>query len=452
MSRISPRYATTLRRIAAFRDDEDGGYMVWSLLWFLVYCGIGGLAVDVTDAYRNQALLQSTADAAALAGAMSLPDASSASTEALLFSADNMSPGINGDVLKGSDISVGTWDTAARTFTPGGIAPNAVRVVTQRSDANTNPVDMTVLGVISLFGMAPRWNIATEAIAIRYVPACANEGFIARNKVDISSGNDLLNRICLHGQTAGVDVQNHDYFEPGVTVSMPDLDMLPDRASIFAQNPGLADALSEGDLWPKDVDLLNQYVSQLQSLNTGFNPSWAFMYRPNGTGGYIMPTKVTGKSLPAILEPYTVYDIDCNGQQKLPTNVLVEKVVIVATCRLQASADVSAGNVVIASTYSGGGAAIDMAAKSNLGLADNCAPGGGVELYTPGNVHVSAQGIWNGLRVVAGNDVKFTANNSDIRGISVQAGHEFDFTSNNQFGFCVGNNPGPRAWHYRLVL
>jgi Flp pilus assembly protein TadG len=52
----------------SFLRDESGSYTIWSLIWFSLYVAIGGLAVDMTDAYRNQTLLQSTADASALAG------------------------------------------------------------------------------------------------------------------------------------------------------------------------------------------------------------------------------------------------------------------------------------------------------------------------------------------------------------------------------------------------
>ena len=44
---------------------------------------MGGFAVDMTDAYRNVTLLQSTADASALAGVMSLPDEDDAVAQAL---------------------------------------------------------------------------------------------------------------------------------------------------------------------------------------------------------------------------------------------------------------------------------------------------------------------------------------------------------------------------------
>ncbi len=33
-----------------FLGDERGGYTIWSLIWFSLYVGIGGLAVDMNDA------------------------------------------------------------------------------------------------------------------------------------------------------------------------------------------------------------------------------------------------------------------------------------------------------------------------------------------------------------------------------------------------------------------
>lgn len=436
--------------LTRFLRDEQGGYTIWSLCWFLIYCGIGGLAVDVTNAYRNQELLQSTADAAALAAVISLPDQGNAVSQAIAYSEGNMSNSVNGVVLTDSDVAVGTWDSVTRTFSAGGALPNAVKTVTRRSTANDNPVSMSVLRIASIFGMAPEWNISTESIAIRFVPECLNDGFIASNQVDLSSNNDLLRRICIHGQIQGVDLQNHNYFEPGVRVSMPDLDLLPDRDNLYDMNPGLAEALAEGDVYPRDVDFLPTIIQGLRDLDPNYIPS--YMYRQDADGTIIPPAKVTGNNLPGTLSEFTVYDITCNGQDKLPTNTLVKNVVIVATCRLQAPSDFSAGNVIIASTATGGGAAaIQMAAKSELGQSDDCSPGGGVELYALGDIHISAQGDFNGLRVVAGNDVKLTSNNNGIRGISVQAGNDIDFSSNNEFGLCSGGIPGRFAWHFRLV-
>ena len=434
-----------------FLDDEAGGYTIWSLVWFMLYAAIGGLAVDVTNAYRTQTALQATADAAALAAAMALPDTDAAVTEAAIYAAENMDPEENGDVLSVSDVTVGVWNSETRTFTPGGASPNAVHVVTRRAGSNGNPVSMAMLRILALFGLDPQWDVTAEAIAERYVPKCANDGFIARNRVDISSNNDIDNYVCVHGQRMGVDLQNGNVFHPTVQVSMPDLDMLPDRPNLFAMNPGLEEALVEGDMLPRDVDFVDSYIEQLRNLDTGpYDPTHPFMYEQMGNGTLKKPKKVVANNLPPVLEPYTVYDIDCNGQIQIPGQ-LVEKVVIVASCRIQTAAGANLRDAVVASTYTGPAAAVHMAAQSTLGAADNCAPGGGVEIYTPGDVKIAAKGTWNGLRIVAGNDVMFTANNVAIQGISVQAGNDITFTSNNQFALCSGNNPGPYAWHYRLV-
>lgn len=434
--------------ICRFIRDEDGGYTLWSLVWFILFCLIGGLAVDATNAYRHQALLQSTADASALAGVTMLPDTEAAVAEALHYSTATLSDASHGEVLKGSDVVVGTWDAATHRFSAGGASPNAVRVVTRRSNLNDNPVSMSMLRIASIFGLNPEWNINVDAIAIRYLPKCLNDGFVAMNRVDINSNNNLSNFICLHGQTAGVDMQNHNTFAPGVQISMPNLGLLPDRENLLGMNPGLAEALAEGDLYPRDIDFVDYRIAGLRNLDPNYVPD--YMYRTGTNGEIIPPAKVTGSDLPATLAEYTVYDISCDGQLKLPSVQMV-KMVIVADCRIQSSAGTDLQDVVVATSYAGNNAAIDLAAQTALGRPDNCAPGGGVELYTPGDVNIAAQGNWHGLRVVAGRDVSLTALNVGIHGMSVQAGHDIRFTSNNDFALCSGSVPGTFAWSYRLV-
>ena len=65
-----------------FLHDEIGASTIWALVWFSIYVAMGGLAVDITDAYRAQTMLQSTADASALAGVISLPDQTDDDTQA----------------------------------------------------------------------------------------------------------------------------------------------------------------------------------------------------------------------------------------------------------------------------------------------------------------------------------------------------------------------------------
>ncbi len=103
-----------------FLRDEGGGYTIWGLTWFILYVGIGGLAVDVTDAFRNQTMLQATADSAALAGIVSpLGDESEVDTWAVTYAAFNMSPSVHGDVLKTTEVDIGRWNFTTRSFSVG---------------------------------------------------------------------------------------------------------------------------------------------------------------------------------------------------------------------------------------------------------------------------------------------------------------------------------------------
>ena len=435
--------------IRGFLRDERGGYTVWSLVWFILYLAIGGLSVDISDAYRNQSLLQSTADAAALAGAIALPDTDEAVAQALAYAAENMDPASHGQVLVDREVIVGTWDIATETFTGGGVEPNAVRVITRRDARNGNPVAMNFLRVLALFGARTEWDVSTEAIAIRYVPKCINEGMIALDNVDTQSNNEYHHYICLHGQNGGVAVRQGNTFEPGVQVSMGDLDDLfvPDMDG----NTGLAEALIEGDVWPKDIAALDSIIEILRNLDTTYHPAYDFMFRADGYGGIDHPNRVRSNTLPNTLAPYTVYEINCNGQLRLPADAIVSNVVIIAGCRVHSAANLTLQDVAIVSTATGGGgSAIHMAAQTSLGAADDCSAGGGVELYARGDVQIAAQGDFHGLRIVSAGNVQFTARNVGIHGMSVQAVN-IDFTSENRFGLCTGNVPGAFTWHYRLV-
>ncbi len=64
-----------------FLNDELGGGTIFGPLWFVLLVGITGLAVDATDGLRNRTMLQATADAAALGGAIDLMTASAPGAE-----------------------------------------------------------------------------------------------------------------------------------------------------------------------------------------------------------------------------------------------------------------------------------------------------------------------------------------------------------------------------------
>ena len=466
-----------------FLRDESGGYTIWSLIWFSLYVAMGGLAVDMTDAYRNQTLLQSTADASALAAVMSLPDQTDAVAQALAYSTDNMNPAINGDVLKDAEVIFGNWDFATRTFTPGTADPDAVWVITRRDDANNNPLATNFLRILGLWGLPmDRWNISVEAIAVKYVP-CYEDGFAAANWVDMNGGNDFYNGICIHGQNdiedhgqdKGVYLRNDNTFEgphgdvPGVTVSTPYPDEdITDLNSTCSHNDGLCGtdvsygAKRAGDAMPEDVDLLGNIMTGLLDPASIYMPD--YMYQTDIlTGDLMTPNIVTinnAEKYAGPYEPYTIYDMRCTSGSKavaLPAKTTISNVVIVADCSINSSNGLHLENVTLASSYAGSNQnglqqdVISLASGTYLGNADYCTDGGGVQIYSASSVRVAAQGEFHGLQIVAAYDVKFTARNVGVWGMDVQAGHDIFLTSNNDFGLCPGSGEEGYAWQYRLV-
>ena len=85
-----------------FLNDELGGGTVMGLLWLILLVGITGLAVDTINGFHTRTMLQATAtaDTAALAGVIDLPNEDTAVTSAVAYSAGNMSAALYDSVLK----------------------------------------------------------------------------------------------------------------------------------------------------------------------------------------------------------------------------------------------------------------------------------------------------------------------------------------------------------------
>ncbi len=135
------------------------------------------LTVDLGHAWLVRGQLQNAADAAALAGARSLDGLNNrgqfatAIATAETFSAYQRADGTP-VMLGGGDVVLGSWNFAARTFTPGMALPymvNAVQVTTRRTQATGNAVQNAIAG---LWG-TPSTDVTATAIAAGGSPASA---------------------------------------------------------------------------------------------------------------------------------------------------------------------------------------------------------------------------------------------------------------------------------------
>jgi Flp pilus assembly protein TadG len=444
-----------------FVADESGGGTIMGLFWFMLLVGICGLAVDITDGLRNRTMLQATADAAALAGVIDLPNEAAAKATAVAYSADNMGADVNGAVLDINDVTPGVWDHETRTFTPAnavapGVPLDAVHVMVRRSAQNDNAVPVNFLRIVGL----QTWNVRAQAIAQKYLPDCLYDGLIARQMVDISSNNSFVRRICVHGQQ-GVELQSNNYFEEGVNVSMMDLATLEIPASGMDSNVGLPEALRESSLDPRMVNHVDQIMA------TMIDPSSAnfLEYIP----GYISLTDDAGSPLPVIVvdekfdlstaEENRIYHVDCrpNKNVHIPNNSVVQNVVIIAECEVHIGSGATIMNSVIGSRSGGNGniskANVSAAANVQLGAPDNCSPGGGVRIFSNATIHTSSSTGIDGVQMVAVGDIELGARDMGINGISAQSGEDIKLTSNNMFGLCSGGtDPLLTVDYYRLVL
>lgn len=136
-----------------FRRNQQGNVLIVMGASLGVIAGVGGLAIDMGNAYVLRGQLQRTADAAALAGVSKLPNSGQALITARDFAVKNMPTADHGTVLANQDVVAGNWDGGSRTFTAAGVPVNALRVIAKRSQDNGNaaPTFFTrILGVNSL--------------------------------------------------------------------------------------------------------------------------------------------------------------------------------------------------------------------------------------------------------------------------------------------------------------
>ena len=173
-----------LRDIVRFGRDEAGVGSIYMLALLPLFLILAGFGMDGTAAFRTRDMLQSTADAAALAGALQLPTGGAASTnqqcaavnKALSYSHANMSVAGFGNVLNSTytsasvctpgDVVFGDWNGTTFTSPAPAGKGNAVQVTVKTAAANSNPYPTSFLALIG----KSSWDIVATAIAMNGVP------------------------------------------------------------------------------------------------------------------------------------------------------------------------------------------------------------------------------------------------------------------------------------------
>ncbi|MAQ86481.1 MAG: hypothetical protein CMH12_25320 [Maritimibacter sp.] len=416
--------AISLNNFRTFQDDETGAMTIFGLQLFM--CGLifGGLAVDVGFAYKTRTELQVAADSAAHAALYIRQDsdAEEARAAAVAIAEAALNPLVYGDVLLPTDVQFGSWNRETQTFEIDDTSREAVLINTAQIAERTNAARSFLLNFVGI----DHWDVNAMAVFETYVPACQREGFTAELEVDLQSNNHFKEGFCIHSNSY-VHFNNNNTFEPGVIVSMPDLDDL-DVPNID-KNPGLAEALREKHF---ENRILNRILDIIAGLENG-DPLYVPDYITN-----TIPIEIqTSQNVEAAdFTPGRIHTTACtNGTFKIKNNVLLQDVVLVTSCDVTFGSGVVLENVIIASK-STDVRSMSAANGIQVGRDDNCAEGGGAQLLTLGGMKFAAELKMFGGQLLAADDIEFEANANGIWGAAILSGGNIDGTSNAEMGFC----------------
>ncbi len=169
-------------------NNSRGAAAVMTAIFLVVLLAMGAAAIDIGHALVARNELQNVSDAAALAGDRALgliyEGMSQAAQQAYVLSGGdqaivvaavqatanlNSAAGVS-ITINPSDIQIGTWSMATRTFTPTTIQPKAVRVVSRRDPSANGAISTFLANVI---GMS---SVSVSAVATADMSAVGTTG------------------------------------------------------------------------------------------------------------------------------------------------------------------------------------------------------------------------------------------------------------------------------------
>lgn len=426
---------TRTRHFQSFLRSDNGGSTVFALSLVVGSMMMAGLALDVSYAYKSRNELQMAADAAAHAALYKRQFNSAAAAKSAAVDVANgvLPPTSYGKTLQPGDIVFGNWDFAAQTFIPDPSSTEGVMVSTKRFDSGGNAVPTFMLNFIGV----EQFDVRADAVFVTHYPACLNQGFTAQDTVDLKSNNTYYSGFCIHSNDE-VKMKQENNFEAGVVVSMPDS---TDADGHTTSNTGLADALEDHEYRLRILDNLDQIVKNLLSGGS-FVPGYITLPTPvTVTAESILGMNPSGYKFDgdsAILQTGRVYILQCDDGDRITIEmgVVLKDVVIVTACKLKFEAGAAVENAVLVTTNTNSDS-ISAPAGFRVGVDDNCAPGGGVQIITYGGIKVPADFQVFGGQIIAKRDVEFAAQ-AGIHGVAIIAGGKIDGTSNSEFRFCKG--------------
>lgn len=466
-------------RLASRLRDESGAGTVFSLFMVILFIMLAGVAVDSSNAWRNQTLINATADSAAHAGAVALALGGTdedVRDRAVAAARANMPTERYGDVIgdRVRDIAVIEYDPATNTVSAAG-RRNAVAVAFDQTNGNGNPVGTFMLGIVGL----DSWNVSGTSVAVydRSTECNASDGIYAQDEVTLTSLNVVGSDFCIHSQTA-VWLPQQNTFLPGSQVSMPNLAACKNKCTDSA-NPGIH-AVSRNMLLPDFEDyILGTRDAFLDSgglavvKDTFFAGAALGDLAPLAAAG----VPVTGLSVGDVVELSNaefhaipelpeglVYDIDCPSGGNGPGTRLtfdaatgkMRRAALVTNCSIHFGDGADVRGSALISTRDRSSATITADAGATVADPSGaCNAADRTTVMAIGKMSVPAKFVASNVTLVVDDDVDVASASSGSpasRGLSIYASGRVHMASQHQMESC-GNGPGlaPEAMVIRLV-
>ncbi|KMW56552.1 hypothetical protein AIOL_001506 [Candidatus Rhodobacter oscarellae] len=343
-----------------FLSNDDGAVSVQNVIYLVLFLAVGGLAVDVGNAYRMRTIMQAAADAGAHAGAQELPAAAAAETAALSFVEANMPAAAYGNIASATDISVGAWDNSHRTFAPGATQSNAVAVRLRRDQSRGNQVATFLLRFVGF----NYWEIETRAIAYSSSDCV---GIKAQGKIRMGQDVRIGPGVCVYGRN-GISMGQDPVVHPDGRIGT-----LADPPNITTgQDP----RISNDSLFSSDMN-----ADRARNISSTIN-TWEAV----GFPGYIVKTV---KKLPKNLKSNTLYIV--NGNVKFGQDYRVADVIIATRGNISFGQDGAFRN------------------------RNDCNNGKALGLYATGQIKFGQDARVEGVDLIAGGDLII---GQDVRSLS----------------------------------
>lgn len=468
------------RRGRRFRSDEAGAGTVFSLGLLFLVALLGGLAIDVNNAWRYNELLKTTADVAAHAGAVVLAqggtgDEAQAAAQAAL--ALNMPEARFGRILvtPADDIRALRFDAETGALAEDGEA-NALRVRVERGAANDNPVPTLLL---KLFGRRG-WNIADVSVAaVLPSQTCRpTDGVFARGVLVLGGAGHVGRDYCLHSQER-VEPGLGTHFDPGAHLSMPDLDRcgLDCRAG---GGDGIVQAATEMNLIRPDLAQFIRGIAGpfLDPLQRGGAEEAFFARRRLGhdlsaldevgvkidtlaTGSLVPLTPLAFERLRALPEGLT-YAVHCPGGGAGGAGAgtlslsggpsgdrVYRNLALVTDCTLNIAADARIEGALILSTRAGMGFAVSAEPGARIGDPQGrCGAEVRSTILATGSVMLPADALGANVGLVSTDDIRIPAppgagaRTWPATGLGLHAGGAISLEAAEDFTACdAGDDP-----------